>query len=58
MHSLSSASFRRGLAALASLLVFCTALAAILGMGVNDHQPPFWLWVALVGGFGAVVTTA
>jgi hypothetical protein len=49
--------FRRALSALASLVIFSGALAAILGMGFIDQQPPFWLWLTLVGGFGASVST-
>jgi hypothetical protein len=49
--------FRRALAALASLVIFSGALAVILGMGFIDQQPPFWLWLTLVGGFGASVST-
>lgn len=50
-------SSRRILAATASLAVFSAALLAVVGMGFNEYQPPFWIWVALIGGFGAVVTT-
>lgn len=47
----------RALLALASMVVFSGALAGILGMGFSDNQPPLWLWLALVGGFGATVST-
>ena len=57
MHSLTNI-FRGGVAAIASLVVFSTALFAILFMGFHEYQPPFWFWLVLVGGFGAVVSTA
>ena len=47
---------RRMLIAVASLAVFSGALLAIVGMAFNEYQPPLWIWMALVGGFGAAVS--
>jgi len=56
-HMISFLKSPRHGAALTSLLIFSAALAGILGMGFGDHQPPLWLWLALIGGFGATVST-